>query len=219
MKDKILAALKAKFEGVGDAILERIANKAAKTVTDEAAIQGVVDAYTIQQVIDGYADSRATEAAQTAVKNYEGRYKLKEGQPLEAKEEPQTGNDNAVPEWAKALIDANKKLSERLNEMDGMRITETRKQQLATITEKLPDTLRKPYARVELTSLTDDEFATLKQQVSAEVDAISSDLTAKGAVFGLPTAHTHAGGEALTKEQEEAVTHRTGVVSDNKQPF
>ena len=43
MKEKILAALKMKFVGVDDAILDRIATKKAKCQTDESQIPAIVE--------------------------------------------------------------------------------------------------------------------------------------------------------------------------------
>jgi hypothetical protein len=79
MKKQILEALKAKFQGVSEAILNRIADKLAKTVTTAEQVATAVEGVTIQQVIESYGDSRATEAQQTAVHNYETKYGLKDG--------------------------------------------------------------------------------------------------------------------------------------------
>ena len=78
MRKETLDTLKAKFEGVSDAILGRIADKIAKTATTGEQAQAAVEAYTLQQLLEGYGDSRATEAQQTAVHNYESRYGLKD---------------------------------------------------------------------------------------------------------------------------------------------
>lgn len=88
MRKEILEALKAKFTGVSETILGRIADKLAKTVTTAEQVKAAVEAYTWQQVIEGYGDSRATEAQQTAVHNYEQKYGLKDGQKLTREERP-----------------------------------------------------------------------------------------------------------------------------------
>ena len=83
MKKEILEALAAKFEGVSSAVLDRIANKLAKTITKTEDIATAVEGVTIQQIIDSYTDSRITEASETARKNavndYESKYGLKDG--------------------------------------------------------------------------------------------------------------------------------------------
>ena len=63
-----------------------------------------------------------------------------------------------VPAWAQALIESNKTITERLNKMDGDRTTATRKQQLSTIIEKLPENLRKAYERTPVDGLTDEQY-------------------------------------------------------------
>ena len=67
MRKEILDALKAKFTGVSDAILGRIADKLAKTATTAEQVATAVEGVTFQQVLESYGDSRATEAQQTAV--------------------------------------------------------------------------------------------------------------------------------------------------------
>ena len=79
MRKEILDALKAKFTGVSDAILGRIADKLAKTATTAEQVATAVEGVTFQQVLESYGDSRATEAQQTAVSNYEKKHGLKDG--------------------------------------------------------------------------------------------------------------------------------------------
>ena len=70
MKGKILEALKAKFEGVDAKILGRIADKLAKTTTSEEDVATAVEGVSFSDVLNMYGDSRATEAANTAISNY-----------------------------------------------------------------------------------------------------------------------------------------------------
>ena len=83
MKKEILEALTTKYQGVSSSVLDRIANKLAKTVNTAEEVKTAVDGVTIQQVIDSYTDSRVTEASETARKNavndYESKYGLKDG--------------------------------------------------------------------------------------------------------------------------------------------
>jgi hypothetical protein len=83
MKQQIQDALKTRFEGIDEKILNRIAEKTAKTVTTEDGVQPAVDGVTFQQIIDGESDRRATEATQKAVTNYEKKHGLKDGQKIE----------------------------------------------------------------------------------------------------------------------------------------
>lgn len=234
MYKEILDALKAKFVGVSDAILGRIANKLAKTVTSAEQVATAVEGVTIQQVIDSYGDSRATEAQQTAVQNYEQKYGLKDGQKVETSggggqetvqqtttQQTQQGGAAEVPAWAQQLIDSNKALTERLNNVEKERTTTTRRQQLNTIVAKLPENLRKPYERTAIDGLTDDEFSSLVTEITTEVDGIASSIAQKGAVFGKPAATTGGSstGAELTKEQQDAIAHRDNSPVTEGQPF
>lgn len=229
----ILNALKAKFQGVSDAVLSRIANKLAKTVTSQEQVATSVEGVTLQQVIDSYADHRATEAQQTAVQNYESKYGLKDGekvtpvtvqqqggQPTGGQPTQPTAGATETPEWAKQLIEQNKALTDRIAKMEGQRTTDSRKQQLSTIIAKLPEQLRKPYERITLDSLSDEQFNTLVTEVTTEVEGIANDINSKGAVFGRPTANSGGNqGNELTKDQQDAIAHRDGSVKGEGQPF
>lgn len=218
MKKELLAALKAKFEGVNESILSRIADKLAKTTTKEEDVATAVSGVTIQQIIEGYGDSRATEAQQSAVRNYEEKYGLKDGEKLqEPKPKPQ---EETMPEWARQLVAENKTLSERLGRMDGERITAERKQKLSAVFKKLPENLRKPYERMSVDKLSDEEFTTLVGEITTEVEEIASSVKSKGAVFGRPAAHQGTdNSQELSKEEQEAIVARNVALKDGEQPF
>lgn len=233
MKQKIFEALRAKFQGSNASVLNRIAEKLAKTVTTDDQVATAVEGVTkdLVEVIESYGDSRATEAQQTAVQNYESKYGLKEGKPVAAGGDGAGAQQNANPQqdaggadtpaWAQQLLESNKTLTDRLNKLEGERTTATRKQQLATIVEKLPEKLRKPYERISVDALTDEQFLSLVGEVTMEVDGLMADINAKGAVFGKPTAHNGGAnqGDALTKEQEAAIAVREGKPNAEGQPF
>lgn len=239
MKQKILEALKAKFPGVNANVLNRIADKLCKTVTTDEQVTTAVAGVTkeVIEIIESYGDSRATEAQQTAVQTYEQKYGLKDGvkidngggsqggqqggtQTVQTQQTAGGANDqtNAI---LQQLLDQNKKLAERLDRMDGERTTATRKQQLSSIIEKLPENLRKAYERTPVDGLTDEQFNTLVGEITSEVEGIVNDKQAKGAVFGRPSAQ-HGGsssqGNELTKEQMDAISHRDNKPADG-QPF
>lgn len=227
MKQKLFEALKAKFSGVDADILDRIATMLAKTVTDESGVTTAVEGVTQEfiSVIEGYGDSRATGAQKTAVANYERKHNLKDGVKVaqQQQQEPpkSTEGGDDMPAWAKTLIESNQQLSERLNRLDTERTTTARRQQLATITDKLPEALRKPYERMSVDNLKEEEFTQLLSDVTTEVNGIVSGMNAKGAVFGKPAAHNGGGnqGGELTEEQKKAIGTREGGASADGQPF
>lgn len=83
MKKKLLDALKTKFVGIDEVVLERIATKRAEGLTDESKVTAIVDGITIQDVVKSYGDFRANEAATSSVTNYEEKHGLKDGKPIE----------------------------------------------------------------------------------------------------------------------------------------
>ena len=220
MKQQILTALKAKFVGVSDAILDRVATKLAQTVTTAEQVQTAVDGVTFQQVLESYGDSRATQATQTAVHNYETKYGLKDGVKVTPPATPPAGGAETVPAWAQALIESNNSLKNELAQMKTARTTETRKQQISTLIEKLPENLRKAYSRTPVDGLTDEQFTALVGEITTEVGDIQSSIQQKGAVFGKPAAQNGGNqGAELTKEQVAAITQRDGSAQGQGQPF
>lgn len=238
MLKELLDALKVKFPDISEHILNRIAKSKANTVTTAEQVKTFVDGLTLQQVIDSYADSRATEATDTAVHNYETKYGLRNGvkvenptaqpaapvitNPTQTTQQQGGAAQSTTDALLAQLLEQNKQLNERLNKFEGERTTATRRQQVADITAKLPESLRKPYERISLDSLTDEQFETLKGELQTEIDGIASGIQSKGAVFGRPNAPQ--GGAVnqneLTKEQEAAIASRSSVITEKgQQPF
>lgn len=211
MKKELTDALKAKFEGVSETILDRVATKLAKTVSTEEEVTAAVDGVTFQQVLESYGDSRATEAQQTAVRNYEQKYGLKDGkaknggEPLDKKEQPKTDNEDA-PAWGKALLEQYKTLAERLNNIETEQTSTNRRKQLSAEIAALPASLRKAYERTNIDTLTDEEFSTLLTEVKTEVEQIGNDINAKGAVFGQPNKANNKASAGNSKAASDAET-------------
>ncbi len=228
-RTQIIEALRNRFAGVSDAILGRIADKLAKTVTSQEQVATAVEGVTFQQVLESYGDSRATEAQQTAVRNYESKYGLKDGakvetgggSPQEQQQPTQQGEQTAIPKWAQAIIDSNKALNDELTAIKGERLAAGRRQKLAEITGRLPESLRKAYDRTPVDGMTDDDFNALLTEVGTEVEGIVTESSARGAVFGKPSALNGraAQGNELSKEQQDAIAKRDGVAAGDQQPF
>lgn len=226
MREQILNLLRTRFEGVGEKVLGRIADKLAKTATTEQEAKTSVEGLTLQQVCESYADSRATEAQQTAVANYEKKHGLRDGkpaapapapQPAKAETEPKPGTPTPgsdLPEWARALVESNKKLEAQLTAMQGEKRTATRRQQIDDITAKLPESLRKAYSHLALESLSDQDFDTLRSEVEGEVSAIAADTAARGAVFGRPTVKGGSATQRTESGQGEATDQEVSEIVD-----
>lgn len=226
MKKEILDALKAKFVGVSEAILGRIADKLAKTVTTAEQVATAVEGVTFQQVLESYGDSRATEAQQTAVSNYEKKHGLKDGQQVEngggssttTKQTPPEAGGDLAAQIAAAVQAAVKPLTDEIATLKAGRITETRKRRLGTVIEKLPEKFRKAYERTPIESLTDEEFDTLVNEINTEVEGIVSETQAKGAVFGRPVVNgtgkqnqSQGAAKEATEEEANAVVDKLNI--------
>ena len=142
--EQILAGLKTKFQGVEDAILQRIASKKAEGVTDESKVNSIVEGISFQDVLTSYGDYRADGAQRTARKNaiadYEKLHNIKDGNPIEEPKPqptqtptPQPKPAEEVPAWAQSLIDSNKTLSERLASMDAKTKADARNAQIEEV--------------------------------------------------------------------------------------
>ena len=124
-----------------------------------------------------------------------------------------------MPQWAKAIVETNAKLQQQLSAMSSERITNDRKQQLSAVVEQLPEHLQKPYARMKLDGLSDEEFKTTLEDVKTEVGGIVDNLKQSGLVFARPLGGENKGAQELTKAQLESITHRDGTASKDGQPF
>lgn len=219
MKKQILDALKTKFPGVSENILNRIADKLAKTVTSEDGVATAVEGVTIQQVLESYGDSRATEATQTAISNYEKKHGLKEGQKVQGgapESEPDKQNKPAEGSDIAAIIkEAIKPLQDEITTLKAGKVTETRKQKLDAIISKLPENLRKPYTRTPVDGMTDEEFEALTGEIQTEVEGLVTETTVRGAVFGRPVgggAQTViAQGKEATEAEVNSVIERMNI--------
>lgn len=172
MKQKLFEALKTKFVGVDAQILDRIATKKAEGQTDENQITSIVDGISFQDVLTSYGDFRAGDASKTAVTNYEKKHNLKEGKTIETPQptptpQPEPPKPDDTPAWAKALIDQNKTLTEKIASIESK---STQEQRTVTILAKakeygIPESQAKRYSIPEDADL-DEYFKDAKQELS-----------------------------------------------------
>lgn len=222
MKKEIFEALKTKFPGVQDAILNRVAEKLAKTVTDADGVATAVEGVTFQQVLESYGDSRATEATQSAVTNYEKKHNLKDGAKIEesgAGGKPANaggqsgsgeGGEEEPPKWAKGLIEQNKKLEERLASFEGEKVINSRLERLTTAMAKAPDQVKTRYTKDfnRMSFKDDEEFDNWLTEVETGVTDLVNDLQAKGAVFTTPKVANGGSGDDKPSEEVKARVER-----------
>jgi peptidoglycan hydrolase-like protein with peptidoglycan-binding domain len=216
MKTKILEALKAKYEGVNEQVLSRIADKLAKTATTEEGVQPAVDGVTFQQILDAEADRRATEATQSAVTNYEKKHGLKDGQKVQTgggteKDDPgkttvTTEDGKLTPESLTAAIKAAMKpIEDKLSALETEKLSGTRKSKLDAVIKELPEGLKKPYGRVTLKDMSEEEFDMFITETTEEVKGLVTEVSAKGAAFSTPLGGGPVKKEASKEEAAEIV--------------
>lgn len=172
MKQKLFEALKTKFIGVDAQILDRIATKKAEGQTDESQIPAIIEGVSFQDVLTSYGDFRAGDASKTAVTNYEKKHNLKEGKTIETPQptptpQPEPPKPDDTPAWAKALIEQNKSLTEKIASIENK---STLEQRTAAIQAKakeygIPESQAKRYSIPEDADL-DEYFKDAKQDLS-----------------------------------------------------
>ena len=195
MKQKIFDALKTKFEGVKDEILDRIAAKAAKTVTSDEELTTYIEGVTIQTIIDAYGDSRATDAQKTAVINYEKKHKIKDGKPIEEQgqqQQAQQQQEEEAPSWAKALM-------ADIAQLKGEKTASTRKAKFDEVFKDVPESVKSVYegSLAAMQHADDEAFDTWLEGMKPAVESLTNDLKAKGAVV-----HPPKGGGAVQQKGE-----------------
>lgn len=221
----ILDALKKKFEGVDEKVLNRIARNAAKTVKSEDEATQFVEDYTIQQVIDSYSDSRVTES----ISSYEKKHGLKDGKPATTDDDPdevegnkdpdkdkkgkkedddpdedgkgkgKKGNKEGddMPSWARALIDGQTRLNERLDGIEKGKAADARKSKFMEVIKDAPEKFReraeKKFARY--TFKDDEDFEEYLEDLAEEVEELSTTEQTKGGIVTPPKGGNKGGGK------------------------
>ena len=173
--EQILAGLQQKFAGVDTAILTRVATKKAEGITDETKVNSIVEGISFQDVLTSYGDFRAGDARITSVANYEKKYNLKDGKPIEnPKPEPPKPNDPPKPQEtdiAKMIADGIaagiKPFADKLTKMEEKEAQAQRNSQISAVAKKygIPEFMLKDRNIPENTDL-DTYFKDMKQDMS-----------------------------------------------------
>jgi len=140
LKDKILAALKERFKGLGiqDSLLDRFATTLSVTVKEESAIDTAVQAIQLSQLVQSEVDSKITSSNKKAVENaqskiiveaFEAKGLNADGTPIK-KEEKKDGND--IPDYFKTFMAEQKKTIDDLT-------TQIKGNAAKTVSAKLKD--------------------------------------------------------------------------------
>lgn len=230
MKKEALDALKAKYPGVSEAILSRIADKIAKTAKTQEEVTAAVEGVTFQQVLESYGDSRATEAQQTAVTNYEKKHGLKDGKKVETGGEQKPGETGGAGEGDKggsagssdlaaqiaaAIAAEMKPLKDELAAMKGEKTANSRKAALNKVLEGAPEKIRQRYEKdfARMTFNDDEDFNAWIGEITPDVEAITSDFNAKGGVVGRPKGGAAGNGDKENPHLKARIAEREAATT------
>lgn len=240
MKKKLIEAIMAKFVGIDENTAKRLAERAiakSEAITNDDEVAAAVKAIALSDVLKSVTDYSADEA----VKRYEEKYNLEKGEKKKSPEDnddankpnepkpkpaPQVGGgeggekkDELTMEAIKSLFagyqkEFNKKLEEvstGLASIRNGRITETRRAKLDELLKDLKDYQRKPYGRIQVDKMTDEEFDGLLAEVKEEVNDIVAENRASGGIVtpALGGRHTPTGPtKEATKEEIENLVNQ-----------
>lgn len=199
MKEKILAALKTKYKTLGfsDKALDGVADILSKTVTEESQIDGAIEGVEpLLKALQGDADKRVTEAVEKAKKEAgkkpaTGKKPDEGSDPDQGKktgdDDPKPDDDKNVPAWAKALIDSNKDLSEKLTALEADKATTSRKKALEGLLAKdehkdIPDQTKarilKDFGRMRFEK--EEDYNAYLEETQKDIASISQELADRG---------------------------------------
>lgn len=218
MKEKILQFLKtnAKLSGVQDSYLLGVAEHYAKSITDETQIattftDGVVDFIKLNAgLLQSDGDKRATEAAKTALKNYQDKHGLDEnGQPIKKAEtkkkkkvedDETDDDDSAMPAWAKKILADNVELKTKFEAQEKAKTTAALTEKI-TKHDKLKDIPASWLKGRNLIVGSEGEVDQLVTSIEGDYNAFKQEMADKGVVISVPLSGggSPKEGEALGK--------------------
>nr|DAT59420.1 MAG TPA: hypothetical protein [Caudoviricetes sp.] len=166
MKEKILVALKTKYKtfGFGDKAFDGVADYLSKTVTEESQLETAISGVEgLLKAFQGDIDTVRNE--KSGLQKQLDELKAKTGNPNPT-QKPEDKKDD-VPAWAKALIDSNKDLSDKLARLETEKSQATRQEQILAKAKEygIPETLAKRYSIPEDADL-DTYFKDAKQELA-----------------------------------------------------
>ena len=191
MKEKILALLVAKFAGVRKDGLAQLAGALSLQADNDAEATALVEKLTSEKVGSFVTDLRKDVDSEVskANKTYEEGLKKKfefvektQTPPAGGQQQPNIGGEEP-PAWAKALIDQNKAMAEKLQNFETGKTTEARLSLLSAKFEGVPGTYKAQqleYNKMIIGSMTDEQFAAHASKIDADVAGFKQELANKG---------------------------------------
>lgn len=188
MKEKVLAFLKTKLNGVAESYLSGVADYYSKTVTDESEIETALNDSVIgllkvnAAILQQEGDRRATEAQKTALKNFMEKNGLDEnGKPKTPQSEP----DSVEAILEKLLSEKLTPLQEKLT---GFEQKELQSARMNKLNERLsaagvPKTFIKG-RNINIQS--DEEIDSIFSEIETDFIGVRQELADSGVVVSIP---------------------------------
>jgi len=188
MKEKVLAFLKTKLNGVAESYLSGVADYYSKTVTDESEIETALNDSVIgllkvnAAILQQEGDRRATEAQKTALKNFMEKNGLDEnGKPKTPQNEP----DSVEAILEKLLSEKLTPLQEKLT---GFEQKELQSARMNKLNERLsaagvPKTFIKG-RNINIQS--DEEIDSIFSEIETDFIGVRQELADSGVVVSIP---------------------------------
>lgn len=210
MKEKILALLIAKFSGARKDGLTQLASSLALQAATEEDVQALVDKIDQTKVTEFIRDYRSgvdkeiATATKTTEENLKEKFDFVEkGGGATSSTTNTEGDDKGkdTPEWAKAIIEQNKKLADELLNLKGEKTASTRSSRFNELIKNIPEKQKAIFLKSfnKMTFKDDEDFTSYLEELKPEVEAIVSDEESRGATFGRPL----GGNKSWNKEASE----------------
>ena len=189
MKEKILALLVQKFQGVRKDGLAQMAKILAYQATTEEEAQALVTKLTSEQVTEFVRDYRSEidREVSSGVKTHEDKLKGEFDFVKKPKTEEPNPEDDKVPAWAKALIEQNKTLANELTAIKSGKTTDVRRSKLE---EVLKDT------NPQFKAMTLKQFGRMSFETDESFEEFISETQTDAATFTQEQANAGLSGQA-----------------------
>lgn len=205
MKQKIIDALTTKFgvdakmvEGIAEKLSKTVTTEEEVTT----AVEGVTFLQVLESYADKRANEASETSRKNAIKKYEAQYGLKDGKPVDdpgkkdptpdpdpnpkpepPKPDPLTKNLPAeVAEALKQLTEQNASLAAKVENLTGKiagfeakDLAAVRRNKLNAAIKDLTEAQRKPYARISLDGMKDDEFDAFLAEVTEDAKSMAAE--------------------------------------------
>ena len=128
---------------------------------------------------------------------------------------------NDMPEWAKALLEPIKLLSEKVGKIEGEKTGATRKEKLSEKLKETPDLFKSAMLKSfeRQTFIDEADFNTYLTEIAEQSKTAIQEGKEKGLVFSSPGANVHQiDPEGVSPEMAQAIKDRTEV-KNIKNPF